>query len=498
MKKAYLKKAAIFALAGLMMAQTALTGCGKKTVDYDLESNANKGDNSGGKDSANENGGEKANTSGEGGISGRLGIPEGCNESLDVGASTLSSISINDDEIEIPDTDKMNIVHFKPYQLTKEDKKRIAEALFEKDKGIYLYDYENRIKADIQEQIDRNKEQIKSAEEEGDSSWTAYLEAENSELEKELASAPDEYPAAGDYDGNGFLGMIGDVEYSLSVYNYEEEEVKGGGAGLGLSIYFSPKNSPDLRPKEGFTNGYMTPYADKADNAGQDFGANMSSMTSEEAEDIAANFLADIGITDVVKAETSDLYWTYYNGDGEEEATEADGYSVIYSRAIAGSKTYSGYIGSADNLQLDNGWVNIPTERFSVYVYDGKVVEASWEQVFGQADSVEENVELLSYEQILEKANTEMAKYYEKYPTRYKKIDFNDVRLTYYLVSDGDGKCKYIPVWVFSQYEERTDYDGSESPEQIVILNAMDGTFIDIIEESKALGCYQDYSDMGK
>ena len=43
MAKLNAKKAAVIALAGLMMAQTALTGCGKKTVDYDLENNSGKG-----------------------------------------------------------------------------------------------------------------------------------------------------------------------------------------------------------------------------------------------------------------------------------------------------------------------------------------------------------------------------------------------------------------------------------------------------------------------
>ncbi len=485
MRKSNLKKAAVIALAGLMMAQTALTGCGKKTVDYDLEGNANKGD------SSNQNDGGKTNTSSGGRIGDRLGIPKSCNETIDVGNSTVGSITINDDEIEIPDADKMNVAHFTPYSFTKEDKKKIAETLFEKDKGIYLYDYENRIKSEIQAQIDSDKQQIEQAEADGDASWAAYLEEEISQLEKDLASAPDTYPEAGDYDGDGFIGMIGDTEYTLGMYSYGAEEDEGG-VGMGSYVYFSPKDALTLRPHEGATGGYMTAFAS---DEMQDLGANMSSMTAEEAEDIAVNFLAEIGITDVVKAETSDLYWSYYSENEGESATEIDGYSVIFSRAIAGSKTYSGYISSADNLQQNNGWVNIPVERFSLYIYDGRVAEANWEQVFGQADSVDENVELLSYEQMIEKANTEMAKYYEKYPTRYKKIEFNDVRLTYYVVSDGDGKCKYIPVWVFSQYEEYTDYDGSDSPEQIVILNAMDGTFIDLIEEAKKLGCYDDFSN---
>jgi len=481
MAKFNAKKAAVIALAGLMMAQTALTGCGKKTVDYDLENNSGKGN------------GENSGESDRAGIGGKLGVPESCNETIDVGNSTLGSITINCENIQTPDADKMNVAHFTPYTVTKEDKKRIAEALFEKDKGIYLYDYENLPKSELQKLIDSYKQQIESAQESGDDGWTSYLEEEIKDLEQKLASAPDTYPDAGDYSGEGFIGTIGDIEYSLGMSSYgEDNEDEEDMTGMGSYIYFGPKDILTLRPYEGASGGYMTEWAG---DGSEETGANMSSMSAEEAEDIAGKFLADLGITDVVKTTTSDLYWSYYNDvNGEDIAKEIDGYCIVYSKAVAGSPTYNGRIYNVDNLQQNNGWADIPVESYTLYVYDGKVVQADWEQIFGQADSVEENVELLSYEQIIEKANTEMGKYYEKYATRYKNIEFNDVRLTYYMVSDGDKKCKYIPVWVFSQYEERVDYDGSSQPEQIVIMNAMDGTVIDIIEEAKALGCYEEWN----
>ncbi len=475
MRNSNIKKAAVIALAGLMMAQTALTGCGKKEVDYNLEG------------SSNQDGGEKTGTSDRAGIGGKLGVPESCNETINVGNSTLGSITINCESIQTPDADKMDIAHFTPYSFSNEDKKKIAEALFDKEKGIYLDDYEHRIKSDIQEQIDWTKKEIENAQENGDSSWAASLEEEIKSLEAELAEAPDTYPDAGDYSGESFLGTKEDIEYSLSMFNYSEDEE--GMTGMGAYVYFGVKDDLSLRPYEGASGGYMTDYAEQGDIA----GANKSSITAEEAEELAGNFLADMGVTDIVKTKTSDLYWMYYDENGDTVANEADGYAISYARAVGGSPTYGGRTYNVDNLQQINGWIDIPVETYSISVYDGKVVQASWQQIYSQADSVEENVDLLSYEQIIEKANTEMAKYYEQYPTRYKNVEFNDMRLTYYLVSDGEGKCKYLPVWVFSQYEEYTDSDGSDTPTQLLIMNAMDGTIIDIIEEAKALGCYQEY-----
>ncbi len=479
-----LKKATVIALTGVIMAQAALTGCGKKTVDYEVDGNST------------QKGGEQTGTSDRAGIGGKLGVPESCNETINTGNSTLGSITINCESIQTPDADKMDVIYFTPHSFTNEDKKNMAEALFDKEKGIYLHDYEHRIKSEIQEEIDGYKEQIEIAQAEGDTSWITFLEDEIKNLETELAAAPESYPDAGDYSGDAFLGTIDEVSYYLNIYSYggdAEENImaKGAMTGMGSNVSFgAEKEDISVRPYEGASGGYMTEWADE----GGELGANMSSITAEEAENIVLDFLADLGITDVVMTSHTDLYWQYYDENGETLATEADGYVINCLRAVNGSAIYSGRVYNVDNLQLDNGWMNMPVEAFSFYVYDGKVVRANWEQIFSQPDSADENVELLPYEQIIEKANTEMAKYYEKYPTRYKKVEFNDMRLTYYLVSDGEGKCKYIPVWVFSQYEEYTDSDNSDAPEQLVIMNATDGSVVDIIEEAKALGCYEDYS----
>lgn len=478
MTKNKLRKAAVIALAGLMMTQTALTGCGKKEVNYNLDGSGN-GDGSGG---------SKAGSS-RSGIGAALGVPDGCDESIDAGNTGIGTISFKDDEIQVPDTDKMNVLHFTPSKFGNEEKKAIVEGIFEKDKGIYKYDEDHMTKADYQQIIDNYKEQIESAKGEGDDSWVTYLEEEMKNYEEKLAKAPDEYEDAGDYDSEGFIGTMNGMQYSMNIYAPSDED---GDVGLGTSIYLSPKDDMiSLRPHDGADQAWVSSYKEP----GVDLDTNTSKMTKEEAEDIAGKFLSDIGITDVLEKEANDMIWEYASGkEGETVARECDGYIIEYSRAIGGSTSYNGYLYSVDNLMTNDGWINMPIESYSVYVYDGKVIEANWNQVFSKADSVDENVELLTYDQMLEKAKTEIPKYYEKYKTQYKNITFNDVSLTYYIVSDGEGKCKYTPVWVFSQYQERQDSEGAESPEQLVIMNAMDGTVVDLLEEAKAMGCYQEYN----
>lgn len=476
MTKNKLKKAVVVAAAGIMLMQTTFTGCGKKDVDYNVNGNQSQS-------SSDEKG-----ISSEGGIAGKLGIPESCNETIDVGNSGIESIVINDTEIQIPDTDKMNVEHFTAKAVDNEEKKRIAETLFEKDKGIYLFDEEKQTKSDIEEQIGIYKSMIEEAQENGNDAWATYLESEVKGLESQLAAAPDTYPEAGNYEGELFLGVKNDMDYLLGVVDCQDNSDVPG---LGTYVYFGPKlEFLTLRPYEGASFAYCSEY----DDMGNGVSANTSKMTKEEAEEIAEAFISDIGIKGIIKTETTDLIWEYLSADGMVLATESDGYVVRYSRAVSNTTTYTAGFDNVDNLQTDNGYIEPPVEKYSIYVYDGKIITANWTQIATEADSVEENVELLSYEQMIEKANTEIPKYFEKYSTRYKNIEFNDLRLTYYVVSDGENHYKYIPVWVFAAYTELQNSDGASRPEQLVIMNAMDGSVIDILEDAKTMGCYEEYN----
>lgn len=50
----------------------------------------------------------------------------------------------------------------------------------------------------------------------GDSDMASYYDSWINDLKDELATAPDEYPAAGDYTGDTFIGSIGDTRFTVS------------------------------------------------------------------------------------------------------------------------------------------------------------------------------------------------------------------------------------------------------------------------------------------
>ena len=68
------------------------------------------------------------------------------------------------------------------------------------------------------------------------------------------------------------------------------------------------------------------------------------------------------------------------------------------------------------------------------------------------------------------------------------------MKLGYYLEkTDEEGTFKYVPAWILTQYEDMTDSTNETYPTQMVVLDATDGTVIDLMELSKALGTYQSY-----
>ena len=71
-------------------------------------------------------------------------------------------------------------------------------------------------------------------------------------------------------------------------------------------------------------------------------------------------------------------------------------------------------------------------------------------------------------------------KYYTDNKTQYSTIEFNDVRLTYYKLKDGD-KYTYSPVWVFAQCDKMEDGSlDKDYPIQLIMLDATTGDMIDL------------------
>lgn len=423
------------------------------------------------------------------GIGNVLGVPKGINVSLDTGKSSLDKIEIDDEEIEVPETDRMYVEYFTPATADNEEKQKMVETVFDKEEGIYVYDYSNRVKSEIQSDIDYYEALVNTAEKEGNSEDATYYDYFLTKLYNELEGASSGREAAGDYSADAFLGTMDDLQYILHIYS-GNDETQFMGISFMMTLY---TDELMIRPYDG--GGALAAATNMGDYSSNE-DINQSEMTVEEAEVIARDFIAEFEISDISLTNTFALVWNYLDSDDTVMAYEVDGYVLEFSKTINNVEIYNGYPECADNLQTDDDYFSVPDETYRITVYDGKVIGAYIKQTSSSFND-EEVAELLSFDEILASVNENAGDYYKKYPTMYNKIEFNDVRLNYYPVSDDGEAYKYIPVWLFLQYDEvgtSTDYgaevDASLYPEQFMAVDAVTGEIIDVIENAKQMGLY--------
>ena len=115
-KKKFVVMAAAFACIA------ALSACGKKDTDYNV-------------DVGNGDGGS---------VQSKYSIPESCDTTFDAGSTGLKEIRLTDSDITVPNTGAMYVAPVKMKEIDPEYRKNLVEKLFDTDKGVYVYyDMEN-------------------------------------------------------------------------------------------------------------------------------------------------------------------------------------------------------------------------------------------------------------------------------------------------------------------------------------------------------------------
>ncbi|RGG37356.1 MULTISPECIES: hypothetical protein [unclassified Clostridium] len=470
MRKQIRRRGTAWLMFGTMMMAAVFTGCGKKDIDYDID----------------ESGGKKDS----GSIQDKYDIPKSYDDSIAVGDSGLSEITLKVDEISVPDTSIMYTEKLTKNDTAGEALKKIAEAIFDKSKGIYAYDENNQTKADIEEQI-ASYEQLKK-ELGTDAERIKEINDTLTELQDELEKAPEDYPAAGDYSATKYLGTCGQYEFVLRTPD-----------DMILSYDLSLKEDAMVyRPADGTEDGtemidhggyvslndsikYGSEGAEEALN-----DKNQCKYSEEEALEIAEEFLKKIDCNDMTLGESSALAWTYDDALSTLIERDIDGYYFTFDRMIKDQSLGEGLQAlNVDNMVQQEAGVDIPTDYCKIAVDDNGVIGAVWTNNLSVEGEAEET-ELLSFKELMKRADSSVSEYYAKYNTQYKSIEFNRMQLTYCLKPGAQvGEFEYVPAWIISQVEVyEFDEVTYEDPQQMVVLDATDGSYIDILEVSKALG----------
>ena len=484
------KMMALF-LAGSLAAGTVFTGCGKQADDPNSGADSGYQADNGQAGKTTES---DMNIAGgdSGTLQARYQIPESCKQDIAVGDTGLKQITIDDDTVTIPDTGDMYIAHFKKKTVGNAERRQVAEAVFDTDQKIYAVPDGKRSRAEVQADIDWCKDlQKQSGDAEG------YYSSMIAGYEAELKDALDEYPEAGDYSASTYKGMAGGNACTLYAADTSKDNL-GWSYSIDDLLAYKPKDGAEGVYTLGLDD-YET-YRDEETNITED-DVNSCTITQDKAERLANDFLSKVGVTDMMLKKTAPLCWVYYSSESKsgDMAVDIDGYIFTYGRAINSQPVSVVNAGLADNLSWDpetqqqtDLMATIPAEECIISIDANGVVPANWVDFLEEAGQ-QEPAKLLSFDEILAKANETVPAYYKKYPTRYNKIEFNDLTLSYYLKQGTDeASFDYVPAWIFSQYTETTGYTDTVNQEQLVVIDATDGSVIDLLELSKAAGSFYD------
>lgn len=395
--------------------------------------------------------------------------------------------------VRVPRISQMSTVEVKKYELNSENKKRIAEAVF--DGEIYYGDEEKLPRAELQKLLDQEQEDQKSMEESWEESWEMYKEewADDEELlkqterehETELAEvgdrikkyeemvrkAPEDYQVIkeNDYQGDRYIGEKDGVLFSLE---FEE-----------TSVYFSPFNREEVFPEKakGF-DGFVSDAVGAETSQQMENLKNECSIEKADAEKMARGFMQKAGFSDMVLEGTKDLLWDMSpNGRIDERECLADGWVVEFGVGTDGVAFDSFGIQGGDTYQIGNE--QYPAEEkyplgchLYIQITDQGIIRLEYYAPV-EVQSVTPEVKLLPLKDIKEIIKNGMGGYAQFCLDRSKglmsAVRFNYMELVYYRMSDpeDENRFTYVPAW-------RLRKGGSEGQQLYYIVNAIDGSEI--------------------
>lgn len=315
--------------------------------------------------------------------------------------------------------------------------------------------------------------------------WKANMEKYKSLMEK----ASDTYTPADDYEVDEYIGTRDGITYKLGIHDdYGVAEGKFDS----LEIVINATNIEELVPEQypDYIHAWPHPYMTCDKYA--DIGENECVYSEQEAERLARDLLESFGLEYPVLTRSVPLIW------GDEELSSrncneyhANGYSFTFAYGIDGVSFPD--FGTEDNYE---NWdaIGVYQEKTVKYGMNAHaVIDVTDKGIYCEyiADPLEtvrisECVKLLPLETIKEIMKENMEKKYEDLPFHAGRVPqkFTHMELIYFRVRDkeNEGCYSYVPAWRLSEKEEMYSY-GESRIRNPIIVNAIDGTLIDIYED---------------
>lgn len=221
---------------------------------------------------------------------------------------------------------------------------------------------------------------------------------------------------------------------------------------------------------------------------------NECTISLDDAIVKSADFLYKLGVTDVYLADSYNLSWEYLSDKRSDVGARCDGYEMQFVYAPDKEQIYQPEtFGIKTILDNNDQFYYAARELMNVQANGDYIISLEYNNPFIQTNVADANAGLITWEQALEKVQSELPAYFQKKynpeTSTYTEVCFNDVRLTYFRTFDGE-TVRVIPVYAFMQNEfdeealaaGEIDNFNSTWPIQIYMINAMDGSFVDVMQ----------------
>ena len=402
------------------------------------------------------------------GIARTLGIPGSAD--IDIPADncgTVESACIKTDKIKIPDADRMYVKKFTMGKIGVADRETILKNIFDEEDGVFEYPYD--------------------------------LKDEVSQAQKDAIF--ENKGAAVDYGSDYFIGKIDGTEYIL--YFFDQSWSTDEGFELQLA---TEREVPEDMQKLGATYvSYMTYDSEELDGINRNAPIwaavdedNKCGLSQSEALTKTMDYMAKWGFKDAAATSENEIYreYGYYDANGGSEVCwdEKNGYSVSFGAAVSGQPLYQpeafgvdtiSHQSDEDNFDPNNYYYMEKSQYSITFDSDGLVSFICTWPMYSDEDAVEAG-SLISWDEAVESLKKCMTEHFADY-TGYNKVEFNDVRLTYFRIKAGDGEYEAIPVYVFAQLDRERGNDDSY-PIQLVMIDARDGSEVGIAQDKSRFG----------
>lgn len=440
MKKCFVLGIIIFIMTG------ALSGCGKKEVDYDVEKNGNK-----------ENA-ENAESQ-----LAQFKNAEKWKDDWNVTdkSGTEQNVIVNAD-IVVPELDNMSVIEVERVGDDKDFREQFLKSFYEGN-DIYYHDEEHETKAEIEQRIAEMEESLTDPE--WDDESKILIEEGLEEQRAKLLTAPADYVVAEEFKScENYVGYRDDVLYRV---DFSEN-----------FIWAEPEGDEYLGPEALRDYDKVSKMEEYNENI-ESKVSNECKLSQEEAKTLAENFLNQIGRSNQICTEEKQFMWHGENYDENNNVTEQSyaiyGYSFTYATGVD-KVAFSQFpdFGNFDVLWHTEGYEGevYNGDEVTLIVADKGVIDVKMKDPV-TIRNISDSVKLLPLNTVKDIMKNELKENGEKYDFRYDS-SFDHMQLMYMKMTDDskEGIFSYVPVWCLSRKMDDISYAHP------VFVNAMDGNVI--------------------